>query len=453
MTEKRDPVKRFRALLPWLAGVVFFLAVLTFALIGPIDRTPLHEQAFYETMMSRLDTLPSSAHKKKGKLKTAWTKVNITPGTPMPMAGYKPRPRFDLVHDSLYARMMLLENGDVSALLINVDLLLFPPLLRDRLEARLRERGLNHFLYLSATHTHNGIGGWDDSALGQFVLGDYHDAWVEKTARDIADGIAGLIPEPTSLASWTVDASEWIENRIAFDKGEKDGLLRGFLLSRDDSTRALFFTYSAHATSIRKESHELSADYPAAVIGLAEQQFDFAMYMAGMVGSHRFVWSPKQDFDFISTIAPEVYQRIRSGMSMSTRAVDSVSIRATQVPIEFGPSQMRIGKNWKVRDWVFQWLVNPLEGELSYLELGDVVLVGTPCDFSGEVYVREGLGQFAAQQGKQLIITSFNGDYNGYVTYDEHYETLTKDEVRTMNWVGPYFGQYFSEIIRKLMGE
>lgn len=453
MTKQRVSVVRVHSFFRWLAAFILILLAFAVALVGPIDRTPLQDQPFYQAMMKRLDTLDLPAST-KGRLTSDWTKINITPDRSMPMAGYKPRAGFDHVHDSLYARIMLLENGEVSALLINVDLLLFPPLLRDRLEAKLSQRGLDRFfLYLSATHTHNGIGGWDDSVLGQLVLGDYHEEWVEKAATDIAEGISGLVAKPTSFRSWQVDAGEWIENRIAFDKGEKDGVLRGFVLAREDSSRALFFTYGAHATSIRKESRDLSADYPGVVIGLAEKHVDFAMYMAGMVGSHRFTWSPEQDFEFMSRIAASINDRISSGIAQGTQPVDSVSIGAVQVPIEFGPSQLRIAENWKVRDWVFEWLVRPLKGTLSYLTFGDVVLVGTPCDFSGEVYVREGLGRLAAHKGSQLIITSFNGDYNGYITYDGHYETLAKDEVRTMNWVGPYYGRYFSDMFRGLLGE
>ena len=46
-----------------------------------------------------------------------------------------------------------------------------------------------------------------------------------------------------------------------------------------------------------------------------------------------------------------------------------------------------------------------------------------------------------------MIVTSFNGDYVGYITEDEHYDHASHAEVRTMNWVGPYFGEYFSNVI------
>jgi hypothetical protein len=365
------------------------------------------------------------------------------------MAGYKPRDGFDKVRDSLYARIMRVDNGSVSALLINVDLLLFPPKLKDRLIEKLKGQNQDHhFLFLAATHTHNGVGGWDDSPVGQLILGSYDDQWVEEIAARLAEAVTRLNPQPAKISPWEIDASEWVENRIAFDKGKKDGMLRGFTVERKDNKKALFFTYSAHATSIPKEIRHLSADYPADVIKLAEREFDFGMYMAGMVGSHRFVWFPDQYDEYVPKVSGLLYQRISERKEEAY--TDQLSITSAHIPIPFGPSQMRISKDWKVRDWVFRWMINPLEGELTVLALGDILLIGTPCDFSGEIYVEEALGALAASKGKHLLITSFNGNYNGYITYDGHYDSVEKDEVRTMNWVGPHYGSYFARMIRAL---
>ncbi|NJN41537.1 MAG: hypothetical protein HC811_04140 [Flammeovirgaceae bacterium] len=105
----------------------------------------------------------------------------------------------------------------------------------------------------------------------------------------------------------------------------------------------------------------------------------------------------------------------------------------------------------EIRDWVFSAVSQPLQGELSVVSIGDVLLIGTPCDFSGELFVESGLSEFASSHNKKLIITSFNGGYTGYITYDKHYDTQSRDEVRIMNWVGPYFGSYYTDMIEKVI--
>ena len=61
------------------------------------------------------------------------------------------------------------------------------------------------------------------------------------------------------------------------------------------------------------------------------------------------------------------------------------------------------------------------------------------------------IAEVAGQQNKKVIITSFNGDYAGYITEDEHYESIAKEEVMALNWVGPYYGSYFAEMINTLL--
>ena len=170
--------------------------------------------------------------------------------------------------------------------------------------------------------------------------------------------------------------------------------------------------------------------------------------MAGMVGSHRLAGIPASEFELVAKAGSILSEKIISA-AVSQKA-DSIKLVTAHIPVQFGPSQLRISKDWKLRDWLFSWLVNPLQGELTYLQLNDIVLIGTPCDFSGEIYVRH-IAEEAARQNKKLIITSFNGDYVGYITEDEHYETLEKEEVMALNWVGPYYGSYFTNMITALL--
>ncbi|MFZ5972653.1 MAG: hypothetical protein ACOYXA_13785 [Bacteroidota bacterium] len=441
----------WRKALRWMVGLVISLGLALGLLVAPIDRTPLQEQDFYQTMAQRLDTLQLS-QTAAGKLSVDWGVVNITPGYSMPMAGYRPRNGFDAVHDSLFARILLVDNGHAKALLVNVDLLLFPTALKERLQQKLAAAGWKeYFLYPSATHTHNAVGGWDESTGGQWVLGKFDEGWLEGIANAIAEKVVQLAPRACTMQPWYADASEWVENRLALDKGAKDGLIRGFTMEREDKKRALFFTYSAHATSISKKSRVLSADYPAAVFERLQNEFDFGMYMAGMVGSHRFIWAPEMDFEWVAKAGDVLHNKIKERTSLISR--DSVEMEYAEIPIVFGPSQLRIGKNWKLRDWVFSSLFQPLEGNLSVLRIGNVWLVGTPCDFSGEIYVESSMNELLQDETKLLIITSFNGHYNGYITHDAHYDQFRKEEVRSMNWVGPYYGAYFAWMIGEVLSK
>lgn len=424
-------------------------SLLIIVLIGPIDRTPLEQQRFYQDMNKVLDTLELARYPSQNELKIGWSAINITPSTPKPMAGYKRRSAFQSVRDSLFIRMMSINNGSVSVYLISADLLLFPPALKEKIVEFVKSKFTQpSFLYFAATHTHNGIGGWHNSVVGSFALGAYDQQWIDSTAHEVLRGLqtADQSQQPGEITYFENDLSEWVENRIAFDKGTKDGMLRGFKVERSDGSKGIFFSFSAHATSISKKSLVLSGDYPGTTINLLSQEYDFAMFMAGMVGSHRFRYMQGTNDEVLAQEALLLKEAIDSAQAQ--HSFDSAAVLAKHVEIKFGPSQVRLSEDLKLRDWVFRRLIGKLQGEITVVQIGDLVLLATPCDFSGELSVEH---KFSNLTNKHLIVTSFNGDYVGYITHDPHYDSINKEEVRVMNWVGPFHGTYFSHIVARLL--
>jgi neutral ceramidase len=436
--------KIVKALLYLVASIL----VLAIALFAPINRNQLKDREYYQREMALLDTLILPASN-PSELRAGWTKINITPKGQMPLAGYLPRDGFSSIHDSLYVRMMFLGNKETTAVLINADLLLFPPALKVALNKRIQANNIKVFTYLSATHTHNGVGAWDDSFGGQIAIGNFDYKWINSLADKIIEAIKNTELKPATLSYWESDADTLVRNRIAGSRGKKDGAVRGLVIQREDSSSATLFTYSAHATSISKHNPSISVDYPYAIIEKLEQQYNFGMYMAGMVGSHSFIWYPEVDYELIDVESRNLYATMDT--LQLTSQTKTPSIASKHIPIAFGPSQLRLSKDWKLRNWVLKSALGGLEGELTYLRIGNTLMIGTPCDFSGEIALNEKLHEYAKAKGFNLIITSFNGNYVGYITHDGHYDSINRAEIREMNWVGPYYGQYFSEMIKKLI--
>lgn len=437
----------------WVIGIIGLLFILVVALFGPVDHTPLVEQEFYRSTMQRLDTFRPVSHASKSKLKVSWAKVNITPKSPMPMAGYAPRDHFDSVHDSLYVRILVIDNGGIQCFIISSDLLLFPPALKNILELKNTDPGKQEkrFLYFTASHAHSSLGGWNDSVIGNLILGRFNGLWLDSLANSIqsAMNFAAAHLQPASVNYFEVDASEFVENRLDPEHGPVDGVIRGLKIIRDDGSRGLLTSYSAHPTNISHLSLALSGDYPSSLVRLAESKgFDFAMFASGTVGSHRVKGIDEREFAMCDTLAVKLYAKVKS--APQTAIIDP-QISTAVIPIDYGPSQLHVLKNYKVRDWAFKALFQKLSGDIRYLRIGNIIFLGTPCDFSGEIFVRDGLGKLAEVHGKKLFITSFNGDYVGYITYDDYYGHSEQEEVMAMNWVGPYYGSYYSQIVKKII--
>jgi neutral ceramidase len=85
---------------------------------------------------------------------------------------------------------------------------------------------------------------------------------------------------------------------------------------------------------------------------------------------------------------------------------------------------------------------------ITALRIGNLILIGTPCDYSGELTAE--LYKQAAEMDVHVMVTSFNGGYIGYVTPDEYYD-VDHYETRLMNWYGPGSGAYISETVSRLL--
>jgi len=429
---------------------LFLMCVLLFVVsaIGPIDRTPLEQQAFYRRMKEKIKNL--KFNQTVGTLKASWGKVNITPSVPQPLAGYLLRPPFDSVRDSLYCRIATLQNHQQTVFIINADLLLFPSSWRTDIVAEWRKKFPQDDFYFCATHTHNGVGGFDKSLVAMAIFGYYRRAWMNRCRQAIIEKMKVLRNEarPSQMAYWESEETHKVLNRICRDSAD-DSRLRGFEIEQDEGKKMRIFSFGAHPTSISKHSKTLSADYPAAVISELEKKGYEGLFLSGMVGSGSLDGWELDGYPLIDSAGKSLSKTILKSR-LSSRD-HQLRITSAHIPVEFGASQLRIAKEWRVRNFAFGAFLNPLRGEFTYLRLNEIILLGTPCDFASELFLKNKLESIAASRGNKLIITSFNGDYVGYITHDSYYDTHDGEDVRALNWAGPYFGKYFSESIADII--
>lgn len=429
---------------------IFLLCLLALAVItvGPIDRTPLEQQAFYQRMLKKIDNL--TFRQTEGSLKSSWGKVNITPHKPQPLAGYLLRPRFNSVRDSLFCHIVAIQNNRQTVFILNVDLLLFPSSWRQNIVRKWRSEFPEDDFYFCATHTHNGVGGFDKSLAGTAIFGYYRKSWMDSCENLMGKKMQALrsATRDSEMAYWESEETHKAANRFCKDS-LSDSRLRGFQIQQTNGKKLIVFSFAGHPTSISKYSRVLSADYPAAVITELEKKGYDGLFLCGMVGSEKMSGWELDDYIFIDSVAKSLSKSIfRSPLSSRN---SQIKITSAHIPIEFGPSQLRIARDWRVRNLAFTAFLSPLKGEFTFLQLNNIILIGTPCDFSGELFLKYKLENRAAANGKKLIITSFNGDYVGYITHDDYYDTYEDEDVRALNWTGPYFGKYFSQSLKRII--
>lgn len=435
---------------------IFFLllSLVIISVVAPIDDTPLNEIEIVQETLSYVKHTTFETTKGDSTLQIGWATTNITPEIPINMAGYGPRGPYDSVLDSLFSRCLVIDNGSNEVAIISLDLIMFPRHIKLKIQEKLKGYGFSeNEIYLSATHTHSGFGNWEKSIVGELIFGSFHEENVDFLIQQIVKSVllAKADKSPSKIGFSKIDAHELVMNRLA-ENGSKDPFLRVIHVKKEDGRKAFIVSFAGHAVNMDSDVWELSRDYPGVLVDELEHnpEVDFAMFCAGMVGSHNIKIDIKKGHERIMKTGRLLSDKILMN-SDSIIYNSNTSIGGIDIDIQLPPSQLRITKSIRIRDWVFSSLFGPLNANIKSLSIGDILLIGMPCDYSGELSINNQLDEFAEKHGKQLFITSFNGNYIGYITEDDHYNTCDHDEVKSLNWVGPYKGAFFTELIKEII--
>ncbi|MDX2001456.1 MAG: neutral/alkaline non-lysosomal ceramidase N-terminal domain-containing protein [Chitinophagales bacterium] len=426
--------------------VLVLLAVFT-----TVDSTPFQRMGYYHKMMATIDSLPDIGTRGDTML-AGWAKVNLTPPKPVPIAIADSRNgrSYERVEDSIWVRAFVFDNGATKAAIVTADLLIIPPTVTVLLDSMLQTIGFRlSQVYLSATHTHNSIGAWGPGYVGKRFAGKYDQAVVDHIARCIVQAVkaADMQKQPAQLSYAEQLVPSLVFNRLVGDSGTTDPQLQVLKVANNNGKQAILVRYSAHATCLPANYMNLHRDYPGRLVDLLEtaDSVDMAAYVAGAVGSMGPCCAdlgPKLQIDSLATALSQQVRRL------DFKPISDKVVAAIRMPLYLREQHFRVSDNIRFRPWVTKKVVGDFPLEVELLRLGNLIWVGLPCDYSGELSVP--LWQAAQQKGLQLSITSFNGGYMGYITHDKWYH-LDAYETRTMNWYGPYNGQYTQTVVSRMM--
>jgi hypothetical protein len=448
-------------LLAALIGAVVLVSVL--CLDGVDYRSYLHEP-YYAEATARLRAATNAVV--WGELEAGFgrallsPKLNVPQDDPakgefraLPLAGYGSRHGKPAqgVHDDLYVKAVALRVGKRLGIMLGSDALIVPPEVTDLAMGRLeRELNLSRVqVYLSATHTHASVGGWGQGIVAEAFAGGFQPGvriwFADRIVAAVRDAIADL--KPASLGQGHFMAPEFVRNRVVGQLGKVDPEFTYLLVKQKEGKTAVLGSYAAHATVLSSDLMEFSADYPGYWQRAIEQATGgMAVFLAGGVGSHSPV-PPVNGF-----VGAE-----RMGMALAERVLGQISQVSLTNSIAFGmrglefslpPTNVRISDGLRLRPWVARRLVPVRETTfIQAFRLDHWIWVSTPCDFSGELALET--KACLHSEGVSAVVTSFNGDYIGYVIPLKYYH-LDGYESRTMSFFGPNVPDLFDDLIRRL---
>jgi neutral ceramidase len=409
----------------------------------------------------------------RAELKGGCAKVNITPPLGIPLIGSYGKPSDDIL-DELYAKALVLNDGNSTLVIVSCDLL-YTPLEEIAGPARkiiTEKTGIpERNILICATHTHSGPEVFTKSKFR--TPGDtppppidrsYLDTLVKKIAgsaliaykdmRKVKIGAAyGQAPEivfnrrPKNKdglvkMAFTLPAEVRATRKVVT---EPDGEVRTTFVMHDDKTEWKFGPIDPQVRVLKVESMDgeisaslvnfgchpvcvypylsttISADYPAFVTSVVEgAEGGLCLFALGLAGDavpyDRGVMARRQIGRAIGGEAVRQLQFIKT--------TSDVTLSAVKKQVKF-PTKRPTGDKLTDNDKIPE----PVTTEIQVLRLGDIYILGLP----GEVLVEVGL-QIKKRAGlEKLFVVTLSNDAIGYVCHSAAYDEGGYEPTRATN--------------------
>lgn len=430
--------------------LIAFAASLCAISTQALDRSPILGTPLAEASRQAIrDALPTT---ERGSLRAGWAARSMTPPIGTPTLGYGARwgEGTRAVSDSVFVRALAIAAGDGAPIVIlSAELCLWTTDLSEAVASAVSDVVLRERLYVGATHTHNGPGGFVHGPAIELSMGafdpDQRELILRASEHAVRDAVAKLAPAKYRARS--LDGSTWIENRSR-PEALLDDRIELVEFEREDGARFALVVFAAHATSIGPAWVETSGDYPGALVrGLESQGFDGALFLAGGTGQA----GPRLDGDTAQQAGTEAAYSVGEQLAdaigqepAEPRAFrDVVSLAVLRAPVALPPWRARIAGR-AFRPWLARWLLGMDQpvAHIHALRLDETVFLGHSFEMSA-VVARDLEGR-AADRGLQLSITSFNGGHAFYVVPGEDFDLPVYES--GMTFFGPGLADYLAQL-------
>lgn len=246
--------------------------------------------------------------------RAATSKVNITPSEPQQLLGYGAR-KSTGVHDSIFHRVTVMDDGQVRFVLVSSDICLVSPSVYDSVAAQLYKKldVQPENFWWSVTHTHSapevGPPGLAEAFLADRYTHQYDRQYTDETAAKLLAAVAEAIDnlQPARLSVGWGHANANVNRRARRANGEtylglnpdlpvdrRIGMLR--IDKPDGSPIAIIANYAMHGTVIGGQCTLISGDGPGVVADYVERATGATMlFINGAAGNIAPIYSTQPD--------------------------------------------------------------------------------------------------------------------------------------------------------------
>lgn len=396
-------------------------------------------------------------------LKGGCAKVNITPPLGIELIGSKGKPSDDIL-DKLYAKALVLNDGNTTIAIVSADLL-YTPLeeITNPVRKIIKEKtGIcEQNVLICATHTHSGPEVFARSKLpskGRMPASKIDQSYLQTLITKIADTVLiahknlqevkigaakGHIPEivynrrpktadgsvrmaftlgPEVIATKKIETGPEGCVKVTFDYLHEEAQLEFgpidaevWVLKVEDVNGGIvgcLVNFGCHPVCIYPYlNRTISADYPAYTTQVVEQaEGGICLFTLGLAGNTvPVVRGIKPREKIGKALGGEALRRLQM-----ISAAGSATLNALKKEIKF-PTKKAPSPNGKADD---NKTIDYVTTEMQVLRLGDIYILGLP----GEILVEVGLEIKKRAGLENLFIVTVSNDTIGYVCHRQAYE-------------------------------
>jgi len=360
--------------------------------------------------------------------------VEITPPPDMPLDGFDTRKTGSLgVHDPLYARAVVLDDGRMRLAWLIADVVGFPYALTMAVRTTVTDLiGIpGDHLMLSGTHTH----GAPSLRARDDVVADHaaHGAWLRELPGLLVNALAAAAGgmEPAELACGRVALDTVQHNRrfhmkdgtvkMVWDNPDPDSVARlgsvdpavmALAIQSGKRLRGAVFQFACHATAVTGSNFLVTADWPGVVCHEIGKAYPGAWTAVAQGCCGDITPSPPRGtFEVCEAKGKEISAAALSALDRAG-SMRTVELGAVRIPVRLARKNPGLDPA-------------PTGGyhetEVQVFRIGDAAVVGLP----GEAFVSIGLDIKAASGFPYTFVGSYANDYDdaelGYIpTADEY---------------------------------
>ena len=347
----------------------------------------------------------------------------ITPQSPAYLAGLRNNRLSQGVHDDLFARCLILDDGQTQVGFVSTDLigLTSSAIAEIRNRAKLIGSSAENVI-ITATHQHSGpdtIGLWGKSESHSGVDPSYIDFLYNQIVSVIKDASENLEPAEISFGASQIEESD----RVSRNAREPDLIDRNLGVIKVDrnngETIATIVNFAAHPEVMWSDSLLLTAEYPGVVYRECDEKIGgITLFINGALGGMITTNNQSNTFEEVERIGGIVAQKAIEAAELAEKQVNPKiqhSFELLEIPLE--------NQN-------FQTLMNlgilpkemPINGnihtEVHLIEIGNAQIA----TFPGEVLPKLGFRIKNNMTSDYNFILGLANDELGYILAAEDYE-------------------------------